>query len=286
MSSVASQYSLSDASSEEGGGFDERIRAAQAAVKRPTFAELLHVAVIGFDMAFGSFVVFGGVNPLNVALLGIGPGVILTMAMFMMASSRAKMVEQLGSRTEAEARKAVRGMIVILFIHIVLVAKDIGWWFAIDRMPKCPDHYPNDDIETNSSILHVANVTHCFENNPELFKEPLMETDLDAVFYSGVSNGEVWGHLNGHFAVVVYLMACSFLYYVAKAQGVLHQRLLDDWELERKHVLVLILWWFATLATLALASVSWAGAKDRRVTRLWGSKGMVSASPPRLASFS
>ena len=55
MSSVASQHSLSDASSEEGGGFDGCIRAAQAAVKRPTFAELLHVLDVVISTEFASF---------------------------------------------------------------------------------------------------------------------------------------------------------------------------------------------------------------------------------------
>jgi hypothetical protein len=286
LSQIASRYRLTDSSITEGDSFHDRLREAQKEVRRPTLAELVHVGLISFDIAFGSFVVFGGINIMNVAAVGIMPGLLLFASVYMMASSREKMLYELQSRAETEARSAVRTMFKVFFIHLVLVAKDIGWYFALTRLPKCPDHFPNPDPETNSSALHVTNVTRCFETSPDLFKEPLVETSPDALFYSGISNGEVWGHINGHFAIVVYLMACSFLYHVAKAQGVLHARLIDEWELERQHMAIVILWFVATLAVLSLASVSWAGTKDRRVTQLWGSKAMVSCDHCRLSRHS
>ena len=137
------------------------------------------------------------------------------------------------------------------------------------------DNFPNLDAETNASYTLVANVTHCQENEPQLFREPLVSTSDGAVFYAGKSNGEAWGHWNGQCAVMLYLCFSSFLFYVARAQGIIHDRLIDSWEMERTHVVALSLWCVASMAVLILATIDWNGVTDRSITHRWGGKCMM-----------
>ena len=100
------------------------------------------------------------------------------------------------------------------------------------------------------------------------------------MFYSGVSNGEAWGHLMGVELILMYIVAGSFLFYVARAQGILHDRLIDEWELEQTHVAALCLWGIATLALLIMCSFSWNGFTIREVWHVWSGKCIVSPAMP------
>ena len=279
MASVATELQLGTAgSSADGQTFQQRMHRAQDMCARPTRWEWLHIGLVYLDFFFSSLFIFGGVTWYLPLILAIAPGLVLGIIFRALAQTRVVMLQHLRTNTLAFAQQAVRGLMKVLVVGVLLLFNDIGWYFADHRTkwPKCPDHFPNPDPATNSSYLNVAYVQRCKELEPGFFREPLVQTKAGAVFYSGVSNGEVWGHLNGEYALTAYIVTGSFLYYIARAQGILHNRLIDEWELERQHVAVLCLWCIATVAVLILCTLNWNDVTTRAVTHIWGGKCMVS----------
>ena len=274
IASVALDLQLGTAGSALGDSFQKRLQSAQETLRRPTKMEWVHIGLFGFDFAFSNFAVFGANSVSGLFAAGLGPGLGMAFGMWMLAKARPVMLQHLRTNTEQFANQAVRGQMKVLLIQTVLVIHSAGWWLTITVFPRCGglagDYFPNLDEETNASYTLVANVTHCQEIKPWLFREPLVSTNDGAVFYAGKSNGEAWGHSNGQSAVMLYLCFSSFLFYIARAQGIIHDRLIDSWEMERTHVVALSLWCVASMAVLILATIDWNGVTDRRVTHLWG----------------
>ena len=282
IGAVATDLQLSTAGSSNDQSFQQRLQLAQEICSRPTKWEWVHVGLVAMDFFFSSVFIFGGVAWYNVWMVAIGPGLACVVTIAGLAKTRVVMLQHLRTGTAEFAQDAVRGLMKVLVIMVVIIFHDIGWWFLDVRTkwPKCPEHYENPDPATNATYLNVADVELCKQLEPDMFREPLVQTKEGAVFYSGVSNGEAWGHLMGVELILMYIVAGSFLFYVARAQGILHDRLIDEWELEQTHVAALCLWGIATLALLIMCSFSWNGFTIREVWHVWSGKCIVSPAMP------
>ena len=96
------------------------------------------------------------------------------------------------------------------------------------------------------------------------------------------SSSWIAGQLSGSLALIVYLMMCSLYYYLARGQGLLHDRLFSDLDMQPKHVLALLFWLlgtFSTLvevaATLAYQRIDWARWKVMLVLGCIGGLGTL-----------
>lgn len=122
---IARRFALDQVGARDGEGYASRLAKAEAEARRLSKAEWAHVAIIGFDAFFATFVVFPMAYGYGSAFaVGIGPGLgIATIARQVVTPGRAIILRKQHVGSVAFVGKAFRGSMVVLAVQILVLAR-------------------------------------------------------------------------------------------------------------------------------------------------------------------
>ena len=110
----------------------------------------------------------------------------------------------------------------------------------------------NMDAATNGSWWLAAPISSC---TADLFADGVVP-DSKAMVYRWHGRQEI--QFFGSLIVAIYLLVGCFLYHAARGQGLLHDRLFSELDMDPKHVVALCFWLLATFGTVLALAVMWA----------------------------
>jgi hypothetical protein len=266
LSSIAKDTKLAQLGSADGDAYYVRLERAKQSAGTVHKSEWLHIGLLGFDFGFGALVVFHDaltryyVFGIPVAMIGAAflPGPMLAVIAKVVANSRRILIARQRANTAVFASSALRAILCILALNLVVLGWSTAWFMQEDIAPLCPYHQ-NLDAKSNSTFGFLAFVRDC---PIDMFKPPLMDTEPNATFVSGHGNGVLTCRHGGFTVLLIYLNVCSVLYYTARGQGILHDRLLIEFEMEWSHVIALVMWLIASGCTLVLTSIAFVGLDE------------------------
>ena len=181
----------------------------------------------------------------------------------------------------AFAGRALHGSLAVFTVQVLVIARLVA--FSLDYptdlfFNDCPFEV-NVDPATNLTWESAAPISTCL---PQLFldgKVPQMNSTVLRNYHP------LDCQINGSLVVIYYLSFGTVLYYLARGQGLLHDRLFTNLEMQWRHVFALLCWLVATfglLVALGTMSAEWghrghsAQARSRmHLCTLFGMVGLV-----------
>ena len=270
MGAIARRNALDQAGAVGGGeGYAARLERAEAEAGTLSTAEWAHLALVGFDFCFAGFVVFPAAannNMLGEAGLGILPGAgVAFVARCVLAPARAAVLHTQRTNSIAFAGGALCGSMAVLMVQIVVLARFAA--FAVN--------YPTDlfhgDCAFSIDGVYQYDM-NAATNDTWRFAAPIATCASD-LFVDGVvpdSNATVYRHLaaldnqiNGSLVVIYYLLFGSMLYYAARGQGLMHDKLFTELDMIKTHVIALLFWLLASVGAVLSLAVMWAEWGDQ-----------------------
>ena len=113
------------------------------------------------------------------------------------------------------------------------------------------------DAATNDTWERAAPISTC---SADLFADALVP-DSKATVYNTYAPLDI--QFNGSLVVVYYLLFSCALYYAARGQGLLHDKLFTELDMTTTHVVALLFWLLATFGAVLSLAVMWAEWEDR-----------------------
>ena len=269
---IANQQKLSQPGPLGGADYQHRLEIAKDLASRLTFAEKIHAAIVAFDFAFGTLVVFrDGIRPLWRA--SIGPvwgeayywtqGLISFPLVYVIVRvstrARASVLLHAQTTTATFALNAFRTFSAIFAVEIIYLGCSISWFFHEPIVPICGSHtgHMNPDATMNASFGFVNYVHDCAHACL-----PVCIADENTTFLSARENAPLQSPHTTNIFFYFYLTWCAAIYYWGRGLDVLNDRLLIDFEMEWNHVLALFLWLIFSASMIVSASLSWGGYID------------------------
>ena len=120
----------------------------------------------------------------------------------------------------------------------------------------------NTDAATNDTWKYAAPINSC---NADLFLDGVVP-DSKSMVLAGYF--PLFYQFNGSLVVTYYLLLGVFLYYAARGQGLLHDKLFTALDMTKTHVVALCLWLLATFGAVLALAVMWAEWTDQ-TTEVW-----------------
>lgn len=237
----------------------------------------MHVALVAFDFFFAALVIFPAAfhNTLMAELYaGILPGVGLCLvASRVLAPARVAVLRQQRTASVAFAGSALRGTLGALMLQSLVVARFAA--FAVkypaglftgdcefkvgDSSSHIRSHSFHFNMDLNNDTwLHSAPIDTCV---PDLFIDADSATNSKANVYH--HHVPIWYQFHCSLVIVYYLLMGCFLYFAARGQGLLHDKLFSELDMEPNHIIALNLWLLATFGAVASLAVMWAEWTDR-----------------------
>lgn len=229
LAAVGQRYRLAELGAVDGLAYNARLKAAELEASRLTKAEWAHIALFGADFFFAGMIVFPAAMYCesicaNIVLLAIGPG--LLMGLFcskILTRARAVVLSTQRTKSVSFAGDALRGSLNILIVQFFVLARFMGYAYNLK-----PDLYGGDcafegsdnmDPATNMTWKRVANITSCTSS---LFFDGIIPQTKAKILQGNI---ELDYHTQGSYAMNLYLGFGGVLFYLARGQGVLHDRL-------------------------------------------------------------
>jgi hypothetical protein len=282
LGATARAHRLADAGVVGGRRYAERHVAAVFDAGRLTTAEWAHLGMVALDFFFAAFVVFPAAFDykwFGIAMLFIGilPGVLTAAVVWkVLAPGRAAVVQMQGGATAVFAAGALRGTLQALLVVSIVFARlaAVVFGFPIGLFGGDCNFGPNLDLATNTTWYLSAPVRTC-------------ASDLFGVSNTATGNtaSAAWMHHTNatvlsmyiplryqaynSYAIIIYFTVGSMLYFAARGQGVLHDRLLTELEMRPEQVIAVFFWLLATAGAVTGAAVAWADWGDRSKEGLW-----------------
>ena len=237
-------------------GYEDRLKSAEKEARRLTLSEWLHMALVSCDFFFSSFFVFTGAQEASWGdkFFGLVPGAfVVLLCSQVVTRARSAVLHKQRTASLAFAGGALRGSLVVLTVQVVVLARLVA--FSLDYptdlfFNDCPFE-ANTDPATNLTWELAAPITECV---PELFLDGNVPQTQSMVLRS---YHPLDAQINGSLVVIYYLSFGTTLYYLARGQGLLHDRLFTNLEMQWKHVFALLCWLVATFGALvAMATMS------------------------------
>eukprot|EP01051_Picozoa_sp_SAG22_P016645 SAG22_NODE_2392_length_2623_cov_5.797544_2_plen_469_part_00 len=287
LGGIARDHRLSEGSSRGQETADRRAAAANQA-RKLNWQELAHVAVVAFDFFFAAMVVFrGGVGSADGDLADWGdllegfvssiPALMVLATAMVVSRARAAIVRTQGTDTALFAAAALRGSLVVLLLQAAVLARFALFAFKYEVGLFAGDctWVDNPDPLTNHMWPYAAPIRSC---NTSLFLNGTAsraELQHHHLWHPGASSNSsdtllvlsaggacpLNYNCNGSLAVIYYLGIGSLLYFVARGQDLLSDRLLTELEMHRTEVAALTFSLLSTGGVLygaAMASAEWA----------------------------
>lgn len=249
LGAIAQRHHLAQSGAVTGQGYNARLAAAEDEAGKLSKPEWLHVLLVTLDFFFASFVVFTGAqeHSYGEAFTGLVPGAVITvMVSQVMTRARVAVLSKQRVSSVAFAGTALRGSLATLTVQVVVLARFVGFAlnYPTDLFFDDCDFQDNMDPATNATWWDEAPLTDCI---PDLFITGIVPQSKAKVirFYFPLDV-----QINGSLALIYYLGFVTVVFFAARGQGLLHDRLFTTLEMEWTHVFALIFWLLATFGVL------------------------------------
>ena len=122
--------------------------------------------------------------------------------------------------------------------------------FVIDGVYQ--DHVAGYSATNSTWSANAATISSC---TVDLFADGVVPNSKAIVhrWYA-----PLWTQFSGSIAVTYYLLVACFLYYAARGQGLLHDKLFTELDMTKTHVVALFFWLLATFGAVLALAVIWA----------------------------
>ena len=130
--------------------------------------------------------------------------------------------------------------------------------YPIDTFRGDCDFRINVDGATNGTWKRAAPISTCAAN---MFLDGVVPDSSKATVFSHYAP-EIY-QLNGSLVVIYYLLLGCVLYYAARGQGLLHDKLFTELDMSATHVIALLFWLLATFGAVLSLAVMAGEWKDR-----------------------
>ena len=238
------------------GSYAVRLQRAAVEAGKLSAAEWAHVALVGFDFFFAAYV-FTELDMticyemtcgqeefdnylVGQALIGILPGAITAfLVRHVLAPARAAVLRTQRTDSVVFAGNALRGSMVVLMVQVLVLARCV-------RSLLC---FP---------ILHACQ--HCTLIGVMLprFAAFAVEYPVIGLLPAVVPSLTIFYQFNGSLDVILYLLSACVLYFAARGQGLLHDKLFTELDMTTTHVVALLFWLLATFGAVLSLAVMWA----------------------------
>lgn len=237
-------------------GYEVRLKSAEKESRRLTLSEWLHTALVGMDFFYSSFFAFSGAQQASWGEMfyGLVPTTFLIILLSQVVTrARSAVLHKQRTASVAFAGSALHGSLLVLTVQVLVLARLVA--FSLDYptdlfFTDCPFE-TNMDPATNLTWEVAAPISTC---SPALFLDGKVPK-IDSMVLRGYHPLDA--QINGSLVVIYYLSFGTVLYYSARGQGLLHDRLFAHLEMGWKHVFALLCWLVATFGLLiALGTMS------------------------------
>jgi hypothetical protein len=284
LGAIARRHKLDQAGAVGSKGYAARLDQAETEARELNWAECAHIVVVAFDFCFASFVVFSAANPpLARTAFGILPGAcLLLFVKFVLARARAAVLRSRRTDSVAFTGVALRSSMAVLMVQIVVLARCVELTTSsvppfssnlsavgfLPRFVAFAMNYPVDPLKGDCAFFANMDATN---NETWNLAAPINTCKAD-LFVDGLvrdSNATMYGfygpliyQFNGSLVVIYYLLTGCVLYFAARGQGLLHDKLFTELDMSKTHVVALLFWMLATFGAVMAMAVVWAEWSD------------------------